>query len=54
MVVYKLSSGVKDYLVTPWVLNALKCKSYLQSRGIDSQITKYQYVNKKWKKGRTQ
>lgn len=50
MVVYRLSSGTKHYLVTPWVLSAMISKSYLKARGIDSQITKYKYVNNRWKK----
>ena len=50
MVVYRLSGGIKDYLVTPWVLSALKSRSYLKARGIDSIITKYKLVNNEWTK----
>jgi len=51
MVVYRLSSGTTDYLVTPWVLSALKSRSYLKARGIDSVITKYKKEKGKWVKG---
>jgi predicted DNA-binding transcriptional regulator YafY len=48
MIVYRLSSGIKEYLVTPWALSAFKSRSYLKARGIDSQITKYRLVDKEW------
>ena len=51
MTLYKVSGGVKDYLVTPWAMGAFKARSYLKARRIDAIITKYKEVNGKWKKG---
>ena len=48
--VYKVSGGVKDYLVTPWAMGAFKARSYLKSRGIDAIVTKYVQVGHKWVK----
>ena len=44
MTVYKLSGGVKDYLVTPWALGAFKARYYLRARGIDAIVTKYKLI----------
>ncbi len=49
--VYKVSGGVKDYLVTPWALGAFKARSYLKSRGIDAIVIKYKQVGSKWIRG---
>ena len=49
--VYKVSGGVKDYLVTPWAMGAFKARSYLKARGIDAIVTKYNEVDNKWVKG---
>ena len=49
--VYKVSGGVKDYLVTPWAIGAFKARSYLRSRGIDAIVIKYKEVHGKWIKG---
>ena len=49
--VYKVSGGVKDYLVTPWAMGAFKARSYLRARGIDAIVTKYTEVNNNWVKG---
>ena len=51
MIVYKLSGGVKDYLVTPWAGAAFKARSYLRARGIDAIVTQYKLVEVKWKRG---
>ena len=51
--VYKVSGGVKDYLVTPWAKGAFKARSYLRARGIDAIVTKYKEVDNKWKRGTT-
>ena len=48
---YKVSGGVKDYLVTPWAMGAFKARSYLRARGIDAIVTKYKEVNNKWVRG---
>ena len=48
--VYKVSGGVKDYLVTPWAMGAFKARSYLKARSIDAIVTKYIQVDGKWKK----
>ena len=53
MTVYKLSGGVKDYLVTPWAGAAFKARSYLRARGIDAIVTKYKLIDNKWKRGTT-
>ena len=53
MTVYKLSGGVKDYLVTPWALGAFKARSYLRARGIDAIVTKYKLIEGQWKMGVT-
>ena len=49
--VYKVSGGVKDYLVTPCAIGAFKARSYLKSRGIDAIVIKYVQVGRKWIKG---
>ena len=49
--VYKVSGGIKDYLVTPWAIGAFKARSYLRSRGIDAIVIKYKEVHGKWIKG---
>ena len=49
--VYKISGGVKNYLVTPSAMGAFKARSYLRARGIDAIVTKYKEVNNKWVKG---
>jgi len=46
--VYKVSGGVKDYLVTPWAMGAFKARSYLRARGIDAIVTRFKEVNDKW------
>jgi hypothetical protein len=46
--VYKVSGGIKDYLVTPWAIGAFKARSYLRARGIDAIVTKYKEVNNNW------
>ena len=48
--VYKVSGGVKDYLVTPWAMGAFQARSYLKARSIDAIVTKYVQVNGKWRK----
>jgi len=53
VIVYKLSGGVKDYLVTPWAGAAFKARSYFRARGIDAIVTKYKLVDNKWKRGIT-
>mgnify|MGYP003688804697 CR=1 FL=1 len=50
MTLYKVSGGVKDYLVTPWAMGAFKARSYLKARSIDAIVTKYVQVDGKWKK----
>ena len=49
--VYKVSGGIKDYLVTPWALGAFKARAYLRSRGIDAIVIKYKQFGSKWIKG---
>ena len=49
--VYKVSGGVKDYLVTTWAQGAFKARSYLRARGIDAIVIKYKEVQGKWIKG---
>ena len=53
MTVYKLSGGVKDYLVTPWARGAFKARSYLKARGIDAIVTQYKLIEGQWKRGVT-
>ena len=53
MTVYKLSGGVKYYLVTPWALGAFKARSYLRARGIDAIVTQYKLIEGQWKRGVT-
>ena len=40
MTLYKVSGGVKDYLVTPWAKGAFKARSYLRARGIPKKEAK--------------
>ena len=49
--VYKVSGGIKDYLVTPWAQVAFKARSYLRARGIDAIVTKYKQVGNDWVRG---
>ena len=49
--VYKVSGGIKDYLVTPWAQGAFKARSYLRARGIDAIVTKYKQVGNDWVRG---
>lgn len=49
--VYKVSGGIKDYLVTPWAKGAFKARSYLKARGIDAIVTKYKQVGNDWIRG---
>jgi hypothetical protein len=49
--VYKVSGGIKDYLVTPWALGAFKARSYLRARGIDAIVTQYKQVGNNWVRG---
>lgn len=51
MVVYKVSGGVKDYLVTSWALGAFKARSYLRARGIDAIVTKFTQSGSEWIRG---
>jgi len=50
-IVYKVSGGIKDYLVTPWAKGAFKARSYLRARGIDAIVTKYKQVGNDWIRG---
>ena len=50
MTLYKVSGGVKDYLVTPLAMGAFKARSYLKARSIDAIVTKYVQVDGQWKK----
>ena len=51
--VYKVSGGIKDYLVTPWALGAFKARSYLRAIGIDAIVTQYKLIEGQWKRGLT-
>ena len=51
MVVYKVSGGVKDYLVTSWAMGAFKARSYLRARGIDAIVTKFTNTGSEWTRG---
>ncbi len=51
MVVYKVSGGVKDYLVTSWAMGAFKARSYLKARGIDAIVTKFTNKGSEWIRG---
>ena len=51
MVVYKVSGGVKDYLVTPWAMGAFKARSYLRARGIDAIVIKFINTGGEWIRG---
>jgi hypothetical protein len=51
--VYKVSGGIKDYLVTPWAQGAFKARSYLRARGIDAIVTQYKLIEGQWKRGVT-
>ena len=51
MVVYKVSGGVKDYLVTPSEMGAFKARSYLRARGIDAIVTKFTNEGNEWTRG---
>jgi len=51
MVVYKVSGGVKDYLVTPSEMGAFKARSYLRARGIDAIVTKFTNEGSEWTRG---
>ena len=51
MVVYKVSGGVKDYLVTSWAMGAFKARSYLKARGIDAIVTKFTNKGGEWIRG---
>tara|TARA_B110000208_G_scaffold35951_1_gene47716 strand:+ start:63 stop:230 length:168 start_codon:yes stop_codon:yes gene_type:complete len=50
-IVYKVSGGVKDYLVTPWAQGAFKARSYLRARGIDAIVTKFTQSDNEWTRG---
>ena len=49
--VYKVSGGVKDYLITPWAMGAFKARSYLRARNIDAIVTRFKEVNGEWIRG---
>ena len=49
--VYKVSGGIKDYLVTPWAQGAFKARSYLRARGIDAIVTKFTQSDSGWTRG---
>ena len=51
MVVYKVSGGIKDYLVTPSEMGAFKARSYLRARGIDAIVTKFTNKGSEWTRG---
>ena len=51
MVVYKVSGGIKDYLVTPSEMGAFKARSYLKARGIDAIVTKFTNKGSEWIRG---
>ena len=51
MVVYKVSGGIKDYLVTPSEMGAFKARSYLRARGIDAIVTKFTNEGSEWTRG---
>ena len=51
MTLYKVSGGVKDYLVTSWALGAFKARSYLRARGIDAIVTKFTQSGSEWIRG---
>jgi len=51
MIVYKVSGGVKDYLVTPWAMGAFKARSYLRARGIDAIVIKFINTGGEWIRG---
>ena len=53
MTLYKVSGGVKDYLVTPWAMGAFKARSYLKARSIDAIVTQFKLVNSQWVRGAT-
>ncbi len=49
--VYKVSGGVKDYLVTPSAMGAFKARSYLRARGIDAIVTEFSETGSEWTRG---